>query len=53
MPMEQAAVVVGILCSILNVVLAFLHDWKVVIVRRDDEPVGGKDSGYLAPRGIE
>ena len=44
MPMEQAALVVGILCPILSVVLAFLHDWKVIVVRRDNEPAGRKDN---------
>ena len=36
-PMEQAALVIGILCSVLSVAIAFLRDWKVVVVRRDDE----------------
>ncbi len=42
--MEQAALVVGILCSILSVVLTFLHDWRVSIVRRDNT-LTRKDEG--------
>ena len=42
-PMEQAALVIGVLCSVLSVALAFLHDWKVVVIRRDDRRA--KDEG--------
>ena len=35
-PMEQAALVIGILCSVLSVAIAFLRDWKVIVIRRDD-----------------
>ena len=33
--MEQVCLIVGVVCSVIGVVLAFLHDWKVDIVRRD------------------
>ncbi len=40
--MEQVCLIIGAACSVVGLVLAFLRDWRVEIVRRDDPERGCK-----------
>ena len=41
--MEQVCLIIGVACSIAGVVLAFLRDWKVIVIRRDEREPKNED----------